>query len=181
MKFAPIVILCLFFTSVIFSQTKDSIQQKYQTHFKNLSENAGYWTVENPKYNASNPEDFKVFILKVKLKDPLKIDVNFLSVTTKNNTILFWEFSEFYAPDKKKKNFYQRSIDGLYYPSGEATMTETERYFEMTFYNSEGEYLRHNDTHTLLYNNTLKPVSYENDSKSQSWINESIFIRNGKT
>lgn len=171
----------LVFCSVGFSQAKDSIQVKHEAFFKTISDNGGTWVAENPKYDASNPEDFKVFILKTSLTDPLRLDADILGVNTKNDTIIFWKFTDFYAPDKKKNIYFQRSLNGLYYASGEATMTATERYCEMSFYYSGGEYLKHKDTHTFTDSNTMKSLSHDYDPKSQTWINESILIWKRKT
>ncbi len=176
MKSVIVALLFILFSFFGIAQTKDSIQIKHETLFKSISDKGGIWVAENPKYDASKPEDFKEFILEVRLKDPLKIEADILGVNTKNDRSSFWQFSEFYAPDKKKNIFYQRSMDGSYYASGEATMTETERYCEMTFYYSGGVYLKHKDTHTLTDENTMKSLSYDYDPKSQSWINESKLI-----
>ena len=176
MKLLVTIIFLLVFPFTLFSQVKDTIQEKHKAFFYRMAKNGGVWVAENPKYDASNPDDFKVFMLKVKQSDSLKIDADILGVNTKNDTIGFWKFTDFYAPDKKKNIYYQRSIDGMYYASGEATMTETERYCEMSFYYSGGEYLKHKDTHTFIGDNTLRSVSYDYDPKSQSWTNESIMI-----
>lgn len=176
MKLIYITLTALVFTSVVFSQTKDSIQEKHKVFVKQLSRDGGAWQAENPKYNSSKPDDFKIFILKVSLSDPLKIDADISGINTKNDTIGFWKFSEFYAPDKQKNIFYQRSIDGLYYATGLASMTENERYCEMSFHYSGGEYMKHKDTHTFINNDTMRSVSYDYDPKSESWINESVMI-----
>ncbi|WP_299116775.1 hypothetical protein [uncultured Winogradskyella sp.] len=176
MKLPIFAFIFLFASYSIIAQEKDSVELKHKTLFKKITSHGGTWVGENPKYDASKPDDFKVFVLKIKLSDPLKIEADILGVNTKNDTIPFWQFSEFYAPDKKKNIFYQRSMDGLYYAYGEPTMTETERYCEMAFYYSGGEYLKHKDTHILLDENTMKSISYDYDPKSQTWINESILI-----
>ncbi len=176
MKFSLFAFIFLIGSYFSIAQEKDSVQLVHETLFKKITAHGGIWIGENPKYDASKPEDFKVFILKVELNDPLKIEADILGVNTKKDTIPFWQFSEFYAPDKKKNIFYQRSMNGMYYASGEATMTETERYCEMSFYYSGGEYLKHKDTHILMDENTMKSISYDYDPKSQTWINESILI-----
>lgn len=176
MKTLKLLLLTVMLTNLSFSQTKDSIQTQHETFFKNMSANGGIWVAENPKYDKSKPDDFSVFILKVKQKDPLSINAEILGVNTKKDTLKFWEFSDFYAPDKKKNIYYQRSADGMYYASGEATMTEKERYCEMSFYYSRGEYLKHKDTHTFINDNQMQSVSYDYDNKTNQWINESILI-----
>jgi len=170
------LILCCFITASGLSQTKDTIQEKHEIFFKKMSKGSGLWVAENPKYDANKADDFKVFILEVSQTDPLKIDADILGVNTKNDTIGFWKFTDFYAPDKRRNLYYQRSTNGLYYASGEATMTETERYCEMSFYYSGGEYLKHKDTHTFIDENTMRSVSFDYDPKTQSWINESVMI-----
>ncbi len=176
-KSVALVFAVFVFSSSVFSQvSKDSIKEKYKIFVKKLTKDGGTWHAENPKYDPSNSEDFKVFILKVWQQDPLKIDANISGINTKNDTIGFWKFSEFYAPDKQKNIFYQRSIDGTYYASGLASMTETERYCEMSFYYSGGKYMKHKDLHTFIDDNKIRSVSYDYDPKSESWINESILI-----
>ena len=55
-------------------------------------------------------------------------------------------------------------------------MTTTERFCEMSFYHSEGEYLKHKDTHTFIDENSMRSVSYDYDPDTEQWTNESILI-----
>lgn len=178
MKFnISLVMLFSFLCNTLgFSQERDSTQIKHEIFFKKVCEKGGVWVGANPKYDANKPEDFSVFILKFEQKDPLSIDAEILGVNTKNDTIGFWKFSEFYTIDKKKNIYYQRSWDGQYYATGFATMTETERQCAMSFYYLGDEYLKHKDTHTLTDSNTMTSVSYDYDSKSGEWTNKTEMV-----
>jgi hypothetical protein len=170
MKFLKYLLPFLYLWGLsINAQTKDSIQTKHEIFFKLLSEKGGVWIAQNPAYDSTNENDFQKFILKVNQKDALSIDAEILGVNTKKDTLTFWTFSEFYAPDKKKNLFYQRSTNGLYYAVGEATMTNKERRCEMTFYYAGGAYLKHKDIHTFIDEVTIESISYDFNTETNEW------------
>lgn len=158
-----------FMSSVTFGQVPDTIQKNHELLFNKLAANGGVWVASNPAYDASKDDDFREFILKVQQQDALKIDAEIQGVNTKGDTLNFWTFSEFYAPHLKKNIFYQRSVDGAYYAMGEATMTPTERYCEMSFYYVGGEYQKHKDTHTVISENKMESLSYDLDPETKKW------------
>ncbi|MEZ4778678.1 MAG: hypothetical protein R2786_04775 [Flavobacteriaceae bacterium] len=179
MKNLKSIVLLVFFNLSCgfgYTQTMDTIQKKHQLFFYKLTQNSGLWVAQNPDYNSNNKEDFKKFILKVHLKDSLQIDAEISGITTLETTVKFWTFSEFYAPDKKKNLFYQRSANGLYYATGEATMTNDERLCEMTFYYEGGAYLMHKDSHRFIDQNTMESLSYDYDTTSKEWILKSTLL-----
>lgn len=58
---------------------------------------------------------------------------------------------------------------------GEATMTENQRYCEMSFYYAGGEYQKHKDTHTLVSENTMESLSYDFVPETKEWKLVSTF------
>lgn len=170
MKFTLILVYIVLSLSLgAFAQTTDSIQKKHEIMFDALASEGGVWVAENPDYDASKTEDFKEFILKVRKEDALKINADIVGVNTKGDTLLFWTFTEFYAPHLKKNIFYQRSPDGQYYAMGEASMTEKERYCTMSFFYAKGEYLKHKDTHTIVSKNRMESLSYDFIDRTSDW------------
>ncbi len=144
--------------------------KSYTDYFNFLTKDGGQWSAENPNYEEAQENDFVSFALQFERADEFGISGEVLGVRNNADTIKFWSFTEFYAPDKKKNIFFQRSANGKVYAIGEATMINDERLCEMSFYNESGLYLKHKDIHQKINDNELMSKSYDFDDKTEEWI-----------
>ena len=161
-----------FILSNAFSQA-DSAEIRYENLFFEQLVHSSGWLAPNKSYNGE--KGFSHFLMQFSWGELTGIKGSISGINEQNDTLLFWEITEFASLKANETTFMQLGKIGFalgkaHYPS------EKERNGTFQLGYKDGSKEEHKDRHTFIDSNTIETVSEILDPESRQWRVESILI-----